>query len=135
MTTQHASHKPQPQKNRPTQATQNKRKITAIITIMLSTMPALAWAQSQPDAQNCLTVAIGNTQDYSCLNHAFAAMAPNQQRPSSLNAPYNATSSATELGTFNHSAIHEELGSNFGLSAIPQRPPPPVFAIPSLNPR
>ena len=92
-------------------------------------------AQSPPqDAQTCLTVTIGDEQDYSCLNRAFASLVPNQ-RLSSLDAPYNATSPAPKLGIFNQSATHEELGSNFGKSAFPQRPAPPVFALPSLGSR
>jgi hypothetical protein len=112
-----------------------RRGILATITafVPLSVIPS--WGSAQPpDAQTCLTVTIGNTQDYSCLNQAFAALVPSpSHRLSSLDAPYNATSPAPAVGTFNQTAIHQELGSNFGISAFPQRPPPPVFSPPNLN--
>jgi hypothetical protein len=112
----------------------NPQRVATVSAIFLITSLPAASQSPPPDAQTCLTVTIGNTQDYSCLNQAFAALVPNQ-RLSSLNAPYNATSPAPKLGIFNQSATHEQLGSNFGKSAFPQRPAQPVFSIPSLNPR
>jgi hypothetical protein len=103
--------------------------VAVTVFVPLLAIPSWGWAQPQPpDVQTCLTVTIGNTQDYSCLNQAFAALVPSpSHRLSSLDAPYNATSPAPAVGTFNQTAIHQELGTNFGISAFPQRPPPPVF--------
>jgi hypothetical protein len=37
------------------------------------------------------------------------------------------------VNTFNQAASREQLGSAFGNSAIPQRPPPPVFVSPLVG--
>jgi hypothetical protein len=75
--------------------------------------------------------------DFACLSAELTA--------SALNAHAQATGAPTaaqalgdgapgRVGTFDYSGIKEELGANFGVSAFPQRPPPPVYVAPPLSP-
>jgi hypothetical protein len=87
----------------------------------------------QKTPQSCVDVKIGSDRAYNCLNRELQRMVPGK-RFSSQDAPYSATSPAPEVGTFNQAATRERLGSAFGNSVVPQRPPAPVFT-PSLQRR
>jgi hypothetical protein len=77
----------------------------------------------------CVDVRVGSDESYACLSRELQKLIP-QERASSADAPISATSPAPQVGTFNEAATRQFLGSNFGKSAIPQRPPPPVFISP-----
>lgn len=78
-------------------------------------------------AQPCTEVTAGSAKGYACLNQQLGAIARNTQRPSSADAPYSATSPSNVTGQYNQAATRERLGSNFGKSSQPQRPPPPNY--------
>ncbi len=80
----------------------------------------------------CVDVRIGQEPFYSCLNRKLEEMVPNR-RESSADAPITASSPAPAVGTFNQAATRQQLGTSFGHSIVPQRPPPPVFYNPLLN--
>ncbi len=103
-----------------------------LLTILAAAMPWQSlYAQTTPD-QSCVDVKIGAEQYYDCLNrqlqkatvgHPFTAR----------DAPYSAASPDPAVGTFNQATTREQLGTSFGHSAIPQRPPPPVFVSPLVG--
>jgi hypothetical protein len=110
----------------------------AAVGVLLSTAPTHAQpaaAGAPTDATSCVDVQIGTDRYYSCLNRQWARMVPPTRFSSSADAPYSATSPAPQVGTFNQAATAERLGSNFGKSVVPQRPPPAVFSSPLIPAR
>jgi hypothetical protein len=112
----------------------------ALATVALAT-PSAASAQSAPPPPGdsgrhatCVDVKIGDEQFYNCLNERLRRLTA-QPRFSSTDTTINAFSPAPQVGTFNEAATSERLGSAFGHSVIPQRPPPPVFQSPLVNGR
>jgi len=82
-------------------------------------------------SRTCVDVRIGTDAFYNCLNSELQALVP-RQRLSSRDTPWPATQPANEVGTFSLPAIKERMGTAFGNSVIPQRPPPPVYPPPLL---
>jgi hypothetical protein len=88
-----------------------------------------------PTSQSlCVDVKIGDEAFYSCLNDQLRRLTE-QGRFSSTDVPIGVTSPPNQVGTFNQAATAERLGTSFGHSVIPQRPPPPVFTNPLVTPR
>jgi hypothetical protein len=50
--------------------------------------------------------------------------------PSINSPPLNAASPDTKIGVVNIPGVQQQYGKNFGQSAVPFRPPPPVFVAP-----
>lgn len=73
--------------------------------------------------------------DYACLNAALAATAKSAQPPLQGPAAAEALGSGApdKVGTFSRTGVAEQLGSNFGKSAFPQRPPPQASYSPPLS--
>jgi hypothetical protein len=97
------------------------------LTGLLASLPALG--QTAQTKQSCVDVKIGMEQYYSCLNQRLQS-GVEQHRFTSRDAPYSAASPGPAVGSFNETATREQLGTAFGHSAVPQRPPPPNFASP-----
>ncbi len=95
---------------------------------------ALPWraplAQPVTDTQSCVDVKIGSEQYYNCLNRHLQETTRGQPFTARSAAPYSAASPAPEVNSFSQAASKEQLGTSFGHSAIPQRPPKPVFFSP-----
>jgi hypothetical protein len=87
-------------------------------------------AQKPEKSKICVDVLIGSAQQYDCLNQQMQQNVP-PRAPSAadLTTP-TAGSPAPAVGSFNQAATQERLGNNFGKSAFPQRPAPPVFPAP-----
>jgi hypothetical protein len=86
----------------------------------------------QPAPRVCVDVRVGSTESYSRLNRELQKQGVRQhQGPTDV--LLDATSPAPEVGTFNQAAVAEHLGSNFGKSAVPQRPPPAVVVSPPMG--
>ncbi len=87
-----------------------------------------------PASQSCVDVQIGSARAYDCLSQQWGAAVPRVQRP--LPSPdVTVTSPAPAVGSFNQAATREQLGTNFGKSVFPQRPPPVIYVNPLIGPR
>jgi|GEM_PF-2603315 len=74
--------------------------------------------------------------DYACLNFELKAAAKTDQPgPRAEDAITGQADQPSKVGTFSYSATHQRLGSNFGKSAQPYRPPAPVFTTPIVPAR
>jgi hypothetical protein len=96
---------------------------------LAATLFALAPATA-PAAQTCVQVAIAgqSAASLACLNQELqnqAVAAAGQPPPT---APLSAGSPSNATGSFNEAGVAEQYGKNFGVSAVPYRPPPPVFS-------
>ncbi len=109
--------------------------------LALSLLAALPWQRAmaqapspQPPAdQSCVDVKIGMEQYYDCINRRLQESTRTRPFTTRDDAPYSAASPAPAVGGFNQAASREQLGTSFGHSAIPQRPPPPVFTSPLVG--
>lgn len=67
--------------------------------------------------------------DYACLNGQLeAAATAAQPAPPAADAVTAQATTPSKAGTFSFSATHERLGSSFGRSVAPQRPPAPGYS-------
>ena len=82
----------------------------------------------------CVDAKVGSASSYNCLNRALQKQVEIQHQ-GGVGVSIDATSPAPAVGTFNQAAVREHLGSNFGKSAVPQRPPAPVFTSPLTRAR
>jgi hypothetical protein len=98
----------------------------SLLLLLISTA-----ASAQPSHDTCVDVQVGSAQSYACLNQRLAAEAKEAQKSGAAEAPYDATSPSNVTGQFNEEATRNRLGTNFGKSAVPQRPPA-IYA-PSLG--
>jgi hypothetical protein len=73
--------------------------------------------------RSCVEVEIGGVPApaLNCLNRKLRGEVDKVQPPS-LAAPLDAKSQDTRVGIVNQSALRQQFGSNYGISAIPQRP-------------
>ena len=90
-------------------------------------------AGSNPTGGPCVDVQVGNERvpDYDCINRQFRLQAEHAHALAPPVAPVDTHSSSTAVGTANQAAAQQMMGSAFGKSAQPQRPPPPAF-VPAL---
>ena len=97
---------------------------------------------AQPDAgareparlQRCVDVVIGSERSFGCLNEKLKQQVDRVNPPVTNTPPFDARSQDVKVGVINIPALQEQYGKNFGVSAVPFRPPPPVFALPTLPP-
>jgi len=96
---------------------------------ILFVLPSLAPAQS--GGKTCVQVAIAGQgpSQLACLNQELQSLAQAAAPPAAA-VPLGAGSSSNAVGTFNQFGVAEQYGKNFGTSAIPYRPPAPVFSTP-----
>jgi hypothetical protein len=94
---------------------------------LLATCLHTPGAHAQPadtTQQTCVDVQVGSAQSYDCLNQKLKSATQSAQRYSSdSSAPYTANSPGNVTGQFNESATRNRLGSNYGKSVTPARPP------------
>jgi hypothetical protein len=98
--------------------------------VVLCLMTGHAEAQSSA----CVDAKVGTASSYNCLNRELQKQVVIQHQ-GGADVSIDATSPAPAVGTFNQTAVREHLGSNFGKSAVPQRPSAPVFAPPLIPAR
>jgi hypothetical protein len=100
------------------------RRIKARRRLLAAMALALAAGHARAQTQRCVDARVGTAESYNCLNDTLRTQAA-QQHQAAPGVSLDATSPAPAVGTFNQAAVREHLGSNFGKSAVPQRPPPP----------
>jgi hypothetical protein len=73
--------------------------------------------------RSCVEVEIGGEKApaLNCLNRKLRGQVDKTQIPA-LAAPFDANSQDTHLGIANPSAVRQQYGTNYGVSAAPQRP-------------
>jgi hypothetical protein len=106
--------------------------------VMLGPAPALAQSGGitlpGSTAQTCVQVQVTGQKPsaLSCLNQQLQQDVQGAN-PTAPSLPLAANSPSNQVGTFNEQGVAEQYGQNFGKSAIPFRPPVPVF-VNSLKP-
>ena len=117
----------------------NRRAVRSAVLGALGLLTSAAAAgAAEPDhgaetaSPLCVDVRIGQDSYYSCLNAELSRLAQQSHTPPAVPS-IAATSPAPEVGTYNQAATRQRLGTAFGVSAIPQRPPPPVFSNPLVS--
>jgi len=95
-------------------------------------------AQASPAGAGgpCVEVQVGNERlpDFDCINRQLQLHVEREHAMPAVSAPIDARSSSTAVGVANQAAAEQMMGSAFGKSAQPQRPPPPVFVAPLVAP-
>ena len=82
---------------------------------------------ASPD--RCVEVEIGSSRSMNCLNQKLKKEV-DKVNPSLNLPPIDARSPDLKVGIVNVPAVQQQYGRNFGVSAIPYRPAPPVFNSP-----
>jgi hypothetical protein len=95
-----------------------------------STNAAPSSSQNSGKFERCVDVTIGNEHSFGCANEELRKQVDKVNPPVLNTPPIDARSSDLKVGTVNIPAVQQQYGKNFGVSAIPYRPPPPVFAAP-----
>jgi hypothetical protein len=82
-----------------------------------------------PSLERCVDVQIGDAKSFGCLNEKLQRevekVVPNLNLP-----PMDARSADVRVGNVNEAAVRQQYGSNYGRSAVPFRPPAPVYFVP-----
>ncbi len=75
----------------------------------------------------------GHGLNLACLNgQVKAAAEAGNPAPPAIDATTAQANTPSKVGTFSEAATSERLGKNFGKSAMPYRPPAPVYANPIM---
>jgi hypothetical protein len=82
-----------------------------------------------PVFERCIEVEIGGDRALGCLNQQLKRKVE-RVNPSINLPPLDARSPDVRVGNVNEAAVRQQYGSNYGRSAYPFRPPPPVFTLP-----
>jgi hypothetical protein len=82
-----------------------------------------------PVGKTCVQVAIAgqSANALNCLNQELQDQALEAAGQSAPVAPLGAGSASNAVGTFDQFGVAEQYGKNFGHSAVPFRPAPPVY--------
>jgi hypothetical protein len=80
--------------------------------------------------ERCVDVVIGSEKSFGCLNEKLKRQVDRVNPPITNTPPLDARSQDIKIGVVNTPAVQEQFGKNFGVSAFPYRPPPPVFSVP-----
>jgi hypothetical protein len=84
--------------------------------------------------QRCVDVEIGGDKSIGCLNERLKRQV-DQVNPGPANIPpLDARSQDLKVGVVNTSAVKQQYGKNYGISAYPYRPPPLIYSSP-MGPR
>lgn len=96
-----------------------------LAALLIAMTPAGAGA-----SQTCVQVQIAGqgAASLACLNQELQSQAQAASGQAAPAAPLSAGSPANATGSFNEAGVAEQYGKNFGVSALPYRPPPPVYA-------
>ena len=84
-------------------------------------------ASNSPD--RCVEVEIGSSRSMDCLNQKLRKEV-DRVNPSLNLPPIDAKSQDLKVGIVNIPAVQQQYGRNFGVSAVPYRPAPPVYTLP-----
>jgi hypothetical protein len=84
-------------------------------------------APASPD--RCVEVEIGSSRSMDCLNQKLRREV-DRVNPSLNLPPIDAKSQDLKVGVVNMPAVQQQYGRNFGVSAVPYRPAPPVYSSP-----
>jgi hypothetical protein len=105
-----------------------------LLAAALSLCGRACLAQTNPTDTGgpCVDVQVGNEKltDLDCINRQLRLHVEREHGTPALSPPIDARSSSTAVGTGNQAAAEQMMGSAFGKSGQPQRPPPPVFVAP-----
>jgi hypothetical protein len=82
-----------------------------------------------PTIERCVDVQIGSDRAFGCLNQKLSREV-DRVNPSLNLPPIDARSSDVRVGNVNEAAVRQQYGSNYGRSAFPYRPPPPLLVLP-----
>jgi hypothetical protein len=82
-----------------------------------------------PTLERCVEVEIGHESAFGCLNQKLKREV-DRVNPSLNLPPLDARSPDVRIGNVNEAAVRQQYGSNYGRSAIPFRPPTPVYVLP-----
>ena len=91
---------------------------------------AAANAEAKDKFERCVDVVIGNEKSYGCMNEKLKRQVEGVNPPITNTPPIDARSQDLKVGVVNVPAVQQQYGKNFGVSAVPYRPPPPVYAPP-----
>ncbi|WP_407178620.1 hypothetical protein [Bradyrhizobium sp. STM 3562] len=80
--------------------------------------------------ERCVDVVIGGEKSFGCMNEKLKREVDRVNPPVLNVPPIDARSSDLKVGTLNVPAVQQQYGRNFGVSAFPYRPPPPVYVAP-----
>jgi len=80
--------------------------------------------------ERCVEVEIGASRSMDCINQKLKKEV-DKVNPSLNLPPIDARSQDLKVGIVNVPAVQQQYGKNFGVSVVPYRPAPPVFASPS----
>jgi hypothetical protein len=86
--------------------------------------------QKRGKVERCVDVTIGHEDSLGCMNEELRQQVDKVNPPVLNTPPIDAGSQDLKVGTVNIPAVQQQYGKNFGVSAVPFRPPPPVFAAP-----
>jgi hypothetical protein len=89
--------------------------------------PARGRASGSPD--RCVEVEIGSSRAMDCLNQKLKKEV-DRVNPGLNLPPIDARSQDLKIGVVNMPAVQQQYGRNFGVSAVPYRPAPPVYSSP-----
>lgn len=81
------------------------------------------------DPTRCVEVEIGSSRSMNCLNQKLKREV-DRVSPTPNVAPIDARSPDTKTGVANVPGVAQQYGKNFGISAVPYRPAPPVYSSP-----
>jgi hypothetical protein len=87
-------------------------------------------AQSQDKFERCVDVVIGHEKSFDCMNEKLKRQVDRVNPPVLNTPPIDARSQDLKVGVVNVPAVQQQYGKNFGVSAFPYRPPPPVYVAP-----
>lgn len=79
--------------------------------------------------QRCVDVQIGGDSAFGCLNEKLRREV-DKVNPSLNLPPIDARSSDVRVGVGNEASVRQQLGSNYGRSITPYRPPPIANVLP-----
>lgn len=109
-----------------------KEALSYFLIALAAVQPAKAIAQNVTlpgtQGQTCVQVKIAGQapSPYNCLNQQLQQEVQGMGQ-TEASPPVSATSPSNQVGTFNEQGVAEQYGKNFGKSAIPYRPPAPVY--------
>lgn len=82
-----------------------------------------------PSYERCVDVQIGNERAFGCLNEKLKREV-DKVNPTINLPPIDARSADVRVGNVNEAAVRQQYGSNYGISAVPYRPPMPNLVLP-----
>jgi len=94
-----------------------------------------ATAQAADKFERCVDVVIGHEKSFDCMNESLKRQVDRVNPPVLNTPPIDARSQDLKVGVVNVPAVQQQYGKNFGISAFPYRPPPPVYAAPTVSAR